>query len=158
MAWVVTGKLAEMTSYMREALDEAEKAFAKGEVPIVAVIVKDGEVIARTHNLRETFHDPTAHAEILAIRMAGESLGGWRLSGTTLYVTVEPCPMCAGALVQARVDRLVYGAEDPKGWAGKAVAEIADNPGLNHRVEIIGGIMEEECREIMRRFFQERRS
>ena len=149
--------MTEMTSYMREALVEAGKAFEKGEVPIGAVIVKDGEIIARAHNLRETLHDPTAHAEILAIRTAGDRLGGWRLSGTTLYVTVEPCPMCAGALVQARVDRLVYGAEDPKGWGGKTAAEVADNPGLNHRVEIIGGIMEEECREIMRRFFRERR-
>jgi tRNA(adenine34) deaminase len=142
---------------MREAITEARAAASLGEVPIGAVIIKDGVVVARAHNLREQEHDATAHAEILAIRQAGQRLGGWRLSGCTLYVTVEPCPMCAGALVQSRVDHVVFGAPDPKGWADRSLREIVQNPGLNHRMEVTDGVLAEECSEIMRTFFRARR-
>jgi tRNA(adenine34) deaminase len=143
--------------FMQEALVEARKAYAMGEVPIGAVIVKNGVIVARAHNLRECAHDATAHAEVLAIRQAGQALGGWRLSGCTLYVTVEPCPMCAGALVQSRVDRVVYGAVDPKAWADRSLLEIVQNPGLNHRVDVLDGVLAGECSQIMKSFFRERR-
>lgn len=142
---------------MQEALSEARKAYAQGEVPIGAVIVKDGVIIARAFNLREQDHDATAHAEVLAIRRAGQALSGWRLSGCTLYVTVEPCPMCAGALLQSRVDRVVYGARDPKAWADRSLLEIVQNPGLNHRVEVLDSVLTDECSQIMKNFFRERR-
>lgn len=142
---------------MREALVEAAAAAAMGEVPIGAVIVKDGQIIARAHNLREIAHDATAHAEVLAIRSAGERLGGWRLTGCTLYVTVEPCPMCAGALVQSRVDQLVFGARDPKAWADRSLHEIVQNPGLNHRLAVTDGILADECSQVMKAFFRARR-
>jgi len=143
--------------YMLEALAEARKAYDLGEVPIGAVVVREGVIIARAHNLRERTHDPTAHAEVLAIRRAGEILGGWRLTGCTLYVTVEPCPMCAGALVQSRVDRVVFGASDPKAWADRSIFEIVQNPGLNHRVDVISGVLAEACGQILKEFFQARR-
>jgi tRNA(adenine34) deaminase len=143
--------------FMQEALQEAEAAAAIGEVPIGCVIVKDGAIVARAHNLREIAHDATAHAEVLAIRQAGERLGGWRLSGCTLYVTVEPCPMCAGALVQSRVDHLVYGAADPKGWADRNLVEIVQNPGLNHRMEVTAGVLADQCSAVMKAFFRARR-
>lgn len=142
---------------MQEALAEARKAYEAGEVPIGAVIVQNGVVVARAHNLREHDHDATAHAEVLAIRQAGQALGGWRLSGCTLYVTVEPCPMCAGALVQSRVDRVVYGATDPKAWADRSILEIVQNPGLNHQVEVLDGVLAGACSQIMKSFFRERR-
>lgn len=144
--------------FMREALAEAGAAFAAGEVPIGAVVVKGGAIIARAHNLREAEHDATAHAEILAIRRAGQRLGGWRLSGCTLYVTVEPCPMCAGALVQSRIDHLVFGAPDPKGWADRSLLEIVQNPGLNHRLAVTDDVLADECSALMKRFFRSRRS
>ena len=144
-------------AYMREALKEAEAAAAVGEVPIGAVIVKDGQIISRAHNLREMAHDATAHAEVLAIRQAGDALGGWRLSGCTLYVTVEPCPMCAGALVQGRVDHVVFGARDPKAWADRSLYEILQNPGLNHRVAVTEGVLADECSQSMKAFFRARR-
>jgi len=143
--------------YMREALAEARKAYDLGEVPIGAVVVRDGAIVARSHNLRELAHDATAHAEVLAIRQAGQELGGWRLSGCTLYVTVEPCPMCAGALLQSRVDRVVYGATDPKAWADRSLLEILQNSGLNHQVEVLPGILAQESSQIMKAFFRERR-
>lgn len=143
--------------FMAAALAEARKAAAVGEVPIGAVVVHQGEIIARAHNLREALNDATAHAEILAIREAGERLGSWRLVDCTLYVTIEPCPMCAGALVQARVDHLVYGAPDPKGWADRNILEIVQNPGLNHRMQVTSGILAEEAAAIMRSFFRARR-
>ncbi|HYG58632.1 MAG TPA: tRNA adenosine(34) deaminase TadA [Symbiobacteriaceae bacterium] len=143
--------------FMREALKEAQASAEAGEVPIGAVVVKGGQVIARAHNLRELAHDATAHAEILAIRQAGQVLGGWRLAECTLYVTIEPCPMCAGALVQSRVEHLVYGADDPKGWADRSLREIVQNPGLNHRMEVTAGILAAECGEVMRTFFRARR-
>jgi tRNA(adenine34) deaminase len=143
--------------FMREALIEAKAAYQKGEVPIGAVIVLDGQIIARDHNRREEQADPTAHAEILVIRQAGQNLGGWRLSGTTLYVTIEPCPMCAGALVQSRVDRLVYGAPDIKAGAVDSLYRITDDNRLNHRLEITSGVLAEESAELMKLFFKERR-
>jgi tRNA(adenine34) deaminase len=142
---------------MREALLEAEQAYNKGEIPIGAVLVCDGEIIARDHNRREELADPTAHAEILVLRQAGRLLGGWRLTGAALYVTIEPCPMCAGALVQARVSRLVFGAADPKAGAVESLYRIADDGRLNHRLHITGGVLAEEAAALMRRFFQSRR-
>jgi tRNA(adenine34) deaminase len=150
-------KLLTHEAFMQEALAEAQKAYAMGEVPIGAVIVKDGVVVARAHNLREHSHDATAHAEVLAIRQAGQALGGWRLSGCTLYVTIEPCPMCAGALVQSRLDRVVFGARDPKAWADRSLLEIVQNPGLNHRVDVLEGVLAEACSQMMKAFFRERR-
>ena len=142
---------------MREALIEAKKAFSLGEIPIGAVIVENGQIIARDHNRREELKDPTAHAEILVMRKAGAILGGWRLSQTTLYVTIEPCPMCAGALVQARVGRIVYGAEDSKAGAVTSLYSIATDERLNHRLEVTGGVLAEEAVALMRQFFQSRR-
>ena len=143
--------------YMGLALVEARKAYELGEVPIGAVVVKDGEVIATAYNLRETGHDATAHAEVLAIRRACEKIGHWRLTGATLYVTIEPCPMCAGALVMSRVDRLVYGAADYKAGAVESLFNITNHSGLNHRIEVRAGVREEECRILMKDFFRERR-
>ena len=139
---------------MGEALAEAELAFAKGEVPIGAVVVSDGKIIARAHNLRETTNNPTAHAEILALQEAARVTGGWRVLNSTLYVTLEPCPMCAGALVMARVDRLVYGAQDKKAGAVQSLMNIVQFPALNHQVEVVSGIREEECSLILKKFFQ----
>ena len=143
--------------YMGLALAEARKAYELGEVPIGAVVVKDGEVLATAYNLRETGHDATAHAEVLAIRRACEKIGHWRLTGTTLYVTIEPCPMCAGALVMSRVDRLVYGAADYKAGAVESLFNITNHSGLNHRIKVRAGVCEEECRNLMKDFFRERR-
>ncbi|MHB1128107.1 MAG: tRNA adenosine(34) deaminase TadA [Bacillota bacterium] len=140
--------------FMLEALREAEKAASLGEVPIGAIIVHDGVILSRAHNLRETDGDPTAHAEILAIRKAAEVVGGWRLNGTTLYVTVEPCPMCAGALVLARIQLLVYGTADPKAGAVDSLMNLVRFPALNHQVEVISGVLEQECREVMQTFFR----
>jgi tRNA(adenine34) deaminase len=143
--------------YMELALEEAKKAYNKLEVPIGAIIVKEGKVIARAHNLRETNKSPLAHAEILAIDEATRKLGGWRLTGTTIYVTLEPCPMCAGAIYQSRVSKLVYGAADPKAGAVKSLYQILEDTRLNHQVEVIEGIMKEETAEILKSFFQELR-
>lgn len=143
--------------FMQQALLEAQKAYDMGEVPIGAVIVKDGEVIARGHNLRETGKDPTLHAEMVAIREAAQRLGGWRLTGCELYVTIEPCPMCAGAIIQARIQRVVFGALDPKAGCAGSLYNLLQDPRFNHRVEVVGGVMEEECRRIMQEFFREKR-
>ena len=142
---------------MAAALAEARRAAAAGEVPIGCVVVVDGEIIAAAHNQREGLSDATAHAEVLAIREAGRRLGAWRLSNATLYVTLEPCPMCAGALVQARVAHLVYGADDPKAWADRSLLELLQNPGLNHRVVITAGVLAEESSALLREFFRSRR-
>lgn len=138
--------------FMKKALDEARLAFEKGEVPIGAVIVKDGEVIVSAHNLRETDHSATAHAELLAIQKACEVLGGWRLSGCELYVTLEPCPMCAGAIINSRIDRVVFGSKDEKAGACGSVMNLfaAD---FNHRPKLTVGVMEEECSSILKEFF-----
>ncbi|HEX4956276.1 MAG TPA: tRNA adenosine(34) deaminase TadA [Thermoanaerobaculia bacterium] len=141
-------------TYMQQALAEAEKAAAMGEVPVGAVLVAEGEVVGRGHNRRETDQDPLAHAEIFALREAASRLGTWRLAGTTIYVTLEPCAMCAGALVNSRVDRLVYGAADPKaGWCG-SLGDLVRDPRLNHRLEVSSGILAPRCGELLRQFFQ----
>ena len=138
---------------MQEALAEARRAAEIGEVPIGAVIVRDGEVIGRGHNRREIDRDPLAHAEILAIRQAAERIGGWRLTGCTMYVTLEPCAMCAGALVNSRVERLVWAAPDPKaGWCG-TLGNLVQDPRLNHRLEMTAGVLEEDSAALLRGFF-----
>jgi len=144
-------------AFMREALQEAAKAFSLGEVPVGAVVVKDSEVIARAHNMMETSADPTAHAEMLAIRAAASVLGAWRLEGLALYVTLEPCPMCAGAMVESRIPLVVFGARDPRAGAAGSIMNILDTAALNHHPDVIGGVLEEECSEILKRFFQRRR-
>ena len=146
-----------MNRFMKEALLEAQKAFDKGEVPIGAVIVKDGEIIAREHNRTIELGDPTAHAEMLAIREATAKLGGWKLPGCSMYVTIEPCAMCAGAMVWARLEKVFIGSMDPKAGACGSVMDIPSNPALNHQVEIFTGIMEEECSGIMKDFFRKLR-
>jgi len=139
---------------MKLALSEAEKARDKGEVPIGAVIVTDGRVIARGHNLRESKNDPTAHAEIIAIRKAAKKLNSWRLINSTLYVTVEPCVMCIGAIVLARIPRLVFGCLDPKGGAVGSLYDISNDKRLNHRVEVRSGVMAEEAQALLKDFFK----
>lgn len=144
--------------YMRLALEEAQKAYDLEEVPIGAVLVdSEGEVVARGHNMREVWHDATAHAEMIAIREACAKEGRWRLSGLTLYVTIEPCPMCAGAIVMSRVDRVVYGSTDARAGACESVFNIPGNPTLNHRPVITAGVLQAECAGIMKRFFKMRR-
>lgn len=140
-----------------EALAEAEKAYAQGEVPIGAVVEKDGIIVGRGYNLTETLKDPTAHAEMLAIRQAAKTVGGWRLLNCNLYVTCEPCAMCAGAIVWSRISKLYIGAMDPKGGACGSVFNIVQEEKLNHFVEIETGIMEKECSDIMKAFFKELR-
>ncbi len=139
--------------FMREALAAAAAAASLGEVPIGAVIVREGHVIARGENRRERDRDPTAHAEMIAVREAARRLGGWRLTGCTLYVTLEPCPMCAGAAVQARLPRLVFGAADPKGGAGGSVVDLLRDTRFSHVVEVASGVCEEECSALLRQFF-----
>ena len=138
---------------MREALVEADKARARGEVPVGAVAVFAGTIIGRGHNLRETARDPSAHAELIAMRAAAAYLGRWRLVGVDIYVTLEPCPMCAGALVNARVERLVYGADDPKAGAVRTFYQLLEDPRLNHRVEAVSGVLAEACAAPLRDFF-----
>ena len=142
---------------MRHALALAARAQAAGEVPVGAVLVKDGAVIGSGWNHPIGAHDPTAHAEVAALRAAAQALGNYRLTDTTLYVTLEPCAMCAGALVHARVKRLVYGAADPKAGAAGSVFDIARAPALNHRLEVEGGVLAEECGRLLREFFSHRR-
>jgi len=143
--------------FMQIALAEAEQALREDEVPVGAVIVHDGRVIARAHNQREQLHDPTAHAEMIAITQAAEARQSWRLDGCTLYVTLEPCPMCAGAIVQARLPTLVYGATDPKAGAVHTLYHLLEDPRLNHRAEIVAGVLAEPCAQILSRFFQQQR-
>jgi len=137
-----------------EALAEARLALEAGEVPVGAVVVLDGEVIGRGHNLREAAQDPTAHAEILAIRQAARHLGSWRLTNADLYVTLEPCPMCAGAIVNARLRRLVFGAYDPKAGAVVSLMNLVQDRRLNHTVEVLDGICQSECAGLLQEFFQ----
>ncbi len=143
--------------YMAEAVAEGRAAGEAGEVPVGAVLVSGGRIVARAHNLREATGDPLAHAEMLALQEGARALGGWRLDGATLYVTVEPCPMCAGALMQARVGRLVYGVRDFKAGAAGSVFDLVRDERLPHRLEVTDGIMEEECRALMQEFFSKRR-
>jgi tRNA(adenine34) deaminase len=143
--------------FMQEALAEARAAAAAGEVPIGAVLVHDGKILARSGNRTIRDNDPTAHAEIVVLREAARILGNYRLADTTLYVTIEPCSMCAGAMIQARVSRLVYGADDSKGGAVRSCFEILSHPRLNHKVEITSGVLDAECAAILQSFFSERR-
>jgi tRNA(adenine34) deaminase len=143
--------------FMRLALREAERASEHGDVPIGAVVVRGGEVIAAGRNERELRQDPTAHAEILALREAAQALGSWRVLETTLYVTLEPCAMCAGAIVLARVPRVVFGASDPKAGACGSVLDVLGEPRLNHRPEVWGGLLGDECGALLSAFFAARR-
>jgi tRNA(adenine34) deaminase len=143
---------------MAVAIEEARKAEAHGDVPIGAAVFREGELLARAGNERERRRDPTAHAEVLAIRAAAEALGGWRLPGTTLYVTLEPCAMCAGAIVLARIPTVVFGTADPKAGAAGSVLDVLRQPALNHRPEIVGGVREAECAALLREFFAARRA
>ncbi len=144
-------------TFMAEALALAEQAAAAGEVPVGAVVVHEGRVVGRGHNQPILRHDPTAHAEVMALRAAAEALGNYRLTGTLLYVTVEPCLMCVGALVHARVAEVVFGAPEPKSGALVSAARALDLPGLNHRFAVTAGVREAECAALMRRFFARRR-
>ncbi|HWR06721.1 tRNA adenosine(34) deaminase TadA [Sporomusa sp.] len=143
--------------YMGLALVEARQAYDLGEVPIGAVLVIDQQVVASAHNMREIWHDATAHAEVIAIREACKVLSRWRLTGATLYVTIEPCPMCAGAIVMSRIDRLVYGSPDYKAGAVESLFNVVQNPALNHRLEVTSGVRADECTAIMKDFFRQRR-
>lgn len=143
--------------WMIEAIIEARKAEDIAEVPIGAVIVYEGRVIGRGHNLRETSLDPTAHAEMIAIRDASQQLGAWRLSGCTLYVTLEPCPMCAGAIVQSRIDRIVFGTADPKAGCAGTLMNLLQDTRFNHRTEIVEGVLQPECAELLTAFFRKLR-
>ncbi len=144
--------------WMEEALREAQRAQALGEVPIGAVVVFEGRLIGRGSNRPITESDPTAHAEILALREAGRALGNYRLENCDLYVTIEPCAMCAGAITHARIRRLIYGADDPKAGGVRSVVEVLNHQGLNHQVEVTGGVLAGRCREMLQAFFREKRS
>ena len=145
-------------AWMRRALAEAELALGHGDVPVGAVAVRDGAIVGRGHNRKEVDADPTAHAEILALRDAANALGSWRLPGVTLYCTLEPCPMCAGAMISARLPRLVYGADDAKAGAAGSVVELLRDPRLNHRVQVRRGVLSQEGQELLERFFAQLRS
>jgi tRNA(adenine34) deaminase len=144
-------------TWMAEALVEARAAGGEGDVPIGAVVVFEGRIVGRGRNAREKLRDPTAHAEILALQEAARTLQRWRLTGATVYATLEPCPMCAGALVNARIDRLVYGVSDPKAGAAGSLVDIPRDPRLNHRIAVDSGVLAEECGAVLRDFFRSRR-
>lgn len=143
--------------FMRLALEEAKKAFAEDEVPIGAIAVLDGEVIASNHNRKEQLRDPLAHAEMLVLSETSEKLERWRLTGVTLYVTIEPCLMCMGALIHSRIDRLVFGARDPKFGGARSLYELGEDPRMNHRFEVKEGVMAEEAAALMKKFFADKR-
>ncbi len=149
--------LAPDEHYLALALQEAQQAFDEGEVPVGAVVVLDGQVIGRGHNRREALNDPTAHAELLAVTAAANHLGDWRLEGAAIYVTKEPCPMCAGALINARLARLVFGAWDEQAGSCGSLYQLCRDPRFNHQLEVAGGILEQECRELLQRFFHRKR-
>lgn len=142
---------------MERALDEARRCLEWGDVPVGAVVAREDQVLARAGNQRERLNDPTAHAEILALREASGSSGSWHLEGCTLYVTLEPCAMCAGAMVLARIDRLVFGSEDPKAGFAGSLGDLVRDPRLNHRIDVESGVLAEECGELLRGFFRQRR-
>lgn len=144
-------------TFMQQALAEAEQAFAEEEVPVGAVIVHGDRVIAAAHNQREQLHDPTAHAEMIAITQAAEARQSWRLENCTLYVTLEPCPMCAGAILQARIPLVVYGATDPKAGAAESLYRLLGDERLNHRAAVVSGVLAEPCGQILTHFFQQQR-
>jgi len=144
-------------TFMRAALDEARRGFAAGEVPVGAVLVLDGEIVGRGFNQPIGSHDPTAHAEIVAMRAAAQAIGNYRLVGATMYVTIEPCLMCVGAMVHARVATLVFGAPEPKAGAVVSSCRAHELPSLNHRIDVVGGVLEEDCRAVIQEFFKSRR-
>ncbi|HEX2205289.1 MAG TPA: tRNA adenosine(34) deaminase TadA [Longimicrobium sp.] len=150
-------RAAEDARWMRRALEEAAKAGALGEVPVGAVVVRGGELVSAGHNLTHTLQDPSAHAEMVAIRRAAQATGHWRLLECTLYVTLEPCAMCAGAIVLARIPRLVFAAHDPKAGMSGSLENLVQYPRLNHRVELVTGVLAEEAGEVLRAFFRARR-
>ncbi len=149
--------MMEDEAYMWEALAEARLALQKGEIPIGAVAVKEGAILGRGHNQKEEIGDPTAHAEMTALRQAAQALGGWRLTGVTIYSTMEPCPMCAVALVMARAERLVYAVEDPKSGACGSILDIVRLPRLNHQLQVRKGVLAEEAQELLDHFFKDLR-
>ena len=159
MAQITKNSLAGQTDvhFMEMALEEARQAAREGEIPVGAVLVREGQVLARNHNRREQDRDATAHAEVLVLREACRQLGRWRLSGCALYVTVEPCPMCSGAIVNSRIDTVVYGCPDVKAGGAESIFNIITNPNLNHTATVISGICEEECAQVMKNFFKRRR-
>jgi tRNA(adenine34) deaminase len=142
--------------YMKKALKEAQKALNKGEVPVGAVVVCDGKIVGKGHNLREKTHKSTAHAEIVAIEQANKKMKSWRLDNCTIYVTIEPCPMCSGAIIQSRIKQVVYGASETKSGSHHSVTNLFDQP-YRHKVDVLPGVMEEECGEIVATFFQQLR-
>ena len=144
--------------YMEMALEEARQAAKQGEVPVGSVIVKDRQIIAKAHNMREHWLDATAHAEIIAIREACKKLQNWRLSGCTLYVTVEPCPMCAGAIYNSRIDTVIFGCRDNRAGAVESLFNVLSHPLLNHQPQVIGGILEDRCATVVKSFFADRRT
>ncbi|MBA4496096.1 tRNA adenosine(34) deaminase TadA [Paenactinomyces guangxiensis] len=144
--------------YMHAALEEARLAEAIGEVPIGAVIVHEGEIIGRGHNLRESNQDPTAHAEIIAIKQAAGQIGGWRLNHCSLYVTLEPCPMCAGAILQSRIQQVIYGTPDPKAGCAGTLMNLLDDERFNHQTEVVTNVLKEECSAILTNFFRSLRT
>ena len=150
-------KMTEQEKYMKQALREARKAYALGEVPIGCVIVNEGKIIGRGYNRRNTDKSTLSHAEITAIKKASKKMGDWRLEGCTLYVTLEPCQMCAGAIVQARIDEVVMGSMNPKAGCGGSILNLLEMPEFNHQVKVTRGIMEEECSQMLTNFFKERR-
>jgi tRNA(adenine34) deaminase len=155
---ILSNPLLPHDVWMKRALDQAVAAFDQNEVPVGAVIVHDGRIIAEAGNQRETLNDPTAHAEMIAITQAAEFLGSWRLLECTLYVTLEPCPMCAGAIIQARIPFVVYGAADAKAGACDSLFNITSDIRLNHQAAVLGGVMQEDCRAIMQEFFKQQRA
>jgi tRNA(adenine34) deaminase len=154
----MTTHSAQDEQWMRIALEEAAKATAIGEIPVGAVIVRDGEILAKAHNYRELWQDPTAHAEIVAIRATASALGSWRLTDTTLYVTVEPCAMCIGAIILGRIPRLVFGTRDSKAGACGSVFDLSAEPRLNHQVLVTEGVLEGECQALLQDFFRRLRA
>ncbi|RLB59174.1 MAG: tRNA-specific adenosine deaminase [Deltaproteobacteria bacterium] len=147
----------QQQQWMREALQEAHRAFAEQEVPVGAVVVCDGRVVGRGRNRKEALRDPTAHAEVLALRQAAHHLDRWRLSGCSLVVTLEPCPMCMGAMISARIERLVFACPDPKSGAARSLYQLGQDERFNHRFEVVGGVLAEPAAELLRRFFRQRR-
>jgi tRNA(adenine34) deaminase len=158
MVFVPTDEHSQDFAFMRVALEEAARAPAIGEVPIGAVMVRGDQILARAHNYRELWQDPTAHAEVIAIRAAATTLSTWRLTETTLYVTVEPCSMCIGAIILARIPRVVFGAWDPKAGACGSVFDLPSESKLNHRVMVTGGVLEQESQALIQKFFKELRA
>jgi tRNA(adenine34) deaminase len=153
----VHGHLQTDELYMRLALEQAQLAYERGEIPVGAVAAHRGQVIAQAYNTKEQAKDPTAHAEMAAMRIAAQHLGGWRLVGVTLYCTMEPCPMCAGTMVQARLPRLVYAIDDPKAGAAGSILDLLNHPQLNHQVQVTRGVLAEEAGEMLDRFFRDLR-